>query len=277
LPRADSAGFVDLRMGSPARGGTYPYDGDDLVTPWHHHDLHEVLYAQRGAIEVETDAAHYLLPPQQAAWIPAGLSHRTTIRTHVRSIAVLLAPPLVPGPGRRARIVAVAPLLQEMMAFGVRWPIDRAETDPLADRFFEVFAGLVATALDQEAPLSLPTSQHPLVRAAMTYTKEHLDDVDAVRVAAAVNVSGRTLRRLFDTQVGMTWRRYLLQARLLQAIALLSEPGPSVMDVSTGVGFESVSAFTRAFARHTGETPAAYRNRVCAAPTDAGGPAPARR
>jgi AraC-like DNA-binding protein len=226
---------------------------------------------------VETDAAHYLLPPQQAAWIPAGLSHRTTIRTQVRSIAVLLAPPLVPDPGRRARIVAVAPLLQEMMAFGVRWPIGRAETDPLADRFFEVFAGLVGTALDEEAPLSLPTSQHPLVRAAMTYTKEHLDVVDAVRVAAAVNVSGRTLRRLFDTEVGMTWRRYLLQARLLQSIALLSEPGPSVMDVSTAVGFESVSAFTRAFSRHTGETPAAYRNRVCAAPTGAATPAPARR
>jgi AraC-like ligand binding domain len=47
--------------------------GERLVTGWHWHDVHEIEYACRGMVEVKTQAGHYLLPPHQAAWIPAGL------------------------------------------------------------------------------------------------------------------------------------------------------------------------------------------------------------
>jgi transcriptional regulator GlxA family with amidase domain len=85
-------------------------------------------------------------------------------------------------------------------------------------------------------------------------------------VAGAVGWSERTLRRRFLEVTGMTWRRYLLHSRLLRAMALLAESGPSVLDVATFVGFESVSSFTRAFGRYCGETPSSYRVRVTSPP-----------
>jgi transcriptional regulator GlxA family with amidase domain len=60
----------------------------------------------------------------------------------------------------------------------------------------------------------------------------------------------------------MSWRTYLLQARLLRSMALLAEPGPTVLQVATSVGFDSASAFARAFSSRIGETPSAYRQRV---------------
>jgi AraC-like DNA-binding protein len=45
-------------------------------------------------------------------------------------------------------------------------------------------------------------------------------------------------------------------------MALLAEPGPTVLAVATAVGFESMSGLDRAFRRYTGETPLAYRQRV---------------
>jgi AraC-like DNA-binding protein len=60
----------------------------------------------------------------------------------------------------------------------------------------------------------------------------------------------------------MTWREYVLESRLLRGMALLAEPGPTVLEVATCAGFDSLSAFTRAFRRSTGETPTAYRRRV---------------
>ena len=68
-----AASLVAMRAGSPVRAGSWPEDADDLVTPWHTHDLHQLLYAFEGIVEVETAGSHHLLPPQQAAWIPAGL------------------------------------------------------------------------------------------------------------------------------------------------------------------------------------------------------------
>ena len=117
-------------------------------------------------------------------------------------------------------------------------------------------------ALDKEAPLSLPNSTDPIVAAAMAYTRVHLDSITAAEVSRAVGVSERTLRRQFSSVVGLSWRSYLLQARLLRAMALLAQPGRSVLDVSVAVGFDNVSAFARAFAQRCGESPSSYRRRI---------------
>jgi AraC-like DNA-binding protein/quercetin dioxygenase-like cupin family protein len=253
---------IELRRGGRALAGSYLYEGDGLITGWHSHEVHQIEYAMHGIVEVETDSAHYLLPPQQAAWIPVGLEHQAVMNPDVKTVAVMFAPELIPDAGDRARIIAVSPLIREMMSYALRWPIDRAHGDDVSDGFFRTLAQLVSEALDHEAPLSLPTSDNPIVAAAMAFTKEHLDSVSVDDVSRAVSVSERTLRRLFQDTLGLPWRTYLLQARLLRAMALLAAPGQSVQATSSAVGFESVSAFTRCFAQFCGETPSSYRRRV---------------
>lgn len=253
---------IELRRGGRALGGSYLYEGDGLITGWHSHEVHQIEYALHGVVEVETDSAHYLLPPQQAAWIPAGLEHQAVMNPEVKTVAVMFDPALVATPGDRARILAVSPLIREMMIYALRWQIDRADGDAQSDAFFRTLADLVAEALDHEAPLSLPTSEHPIVAAAMSYTKAHLASVSADEVSRAVSVSERTLRRLFQDTLGLSWRTYLLHARMLRAMALLAAPGQSVQETASAVGFDSLSSFTRAFAQFSGETPSGYRKRV---------------
>jgi AraC-like DNA-binding protein/quercetin dioxygenase-like cupin family protein len=261
LPRV-----IDLRRGGRVLAGSYLYEGDGLITGWHSHDVHQIEYALHGLVEVETDAAHYLLPPQQAAWIPAGLQHQAVMNPDVKTLAVMFEPELIPDRSDRARIIAVSPLIREMMIYALRWPIDRdrgaTEDQRVPDGFFRTLAHLVAEALDHEAPLSLPTCEHPIVAAAMAYTKEHLNSVTATHVSQSVSVSERTLRRLFQENIGFSWRTYLLNARMMRAMALLAEPGQSVQATATAVGFESLSAFTRCFTQFSGESPSGYRRRV---------------
>ncbi|CAN5116728.1 helix-turn-helix transcriptional regulator [soil metagenome] len=259
---SEPAKIIDLRRGGRALGGSYLYEGDGLLTGWHSHDVHQIEYAVGGVVEVETASAHYLMPPQQAAWIPIGLEHQATMNPDVRTVAVMFDAELIPDAGDRARILAVSPLIREMMIYALRWPIDRAHGDPVSDSFFRTLAHLVSEALDHEAPLSLPTSDHPIVAAAMAFTKDRLDSVTADEVSRAVAVSERTLRRLFQDTLGLPWRTYLLHARMLRAMALLAAPGQSVQETSTAVGFESLSSFTRAFTLFCGETPSSYRRRV---------------
>jgi AraC-like DNA-binding protein/quercetin dioxygenase-like cupin family protein len=262
LDRPGARRVIELRRGGRALAGSYLYEGDGLITGWHAHEVHQIEYAIGGVVEVETDSAHYLLPPQQAAWIPVGLEHQATMNRDVKTVAVMFDPQLIPDAGNRARILAVSPLIREMMIYALRWPIDRAGGDEVSDAFFRTLANLVSEALDHEAPLSLPTSEHPIVAAAMAFTKKHLDGVTAEEVSRAVAVSERTLRRLFQDTVGLSWRTYLLHARMLRAMALLAAPGQSVQETSSAVGFDSLSSFTRAFSQFSGETPTTYRKRV---------------
>ena len=253
---------IELRRGGHAPAGSYLYEGDGLITGWHSHEVHQIEYALQGVVEVETDAGHYLLPPQQAAWIPAGLEHQAVMNPDVKTVAVMFDAQMIPDTGDRARIIAVSPLIREMMIYALRWPIDRDGSDQVSDGFFGTLAHLVTEALDHEAPLSLPTSDHPIVAAALAYTKNNLASVTADDVSRAVAVSERTLRRLFSDTLGLSWRTYLLHARMLRAMALLAAPGQSVQATSSAVGFDSLSSFTRSFAQFCGETPSAYRKRV---------------
>ena len=262
-----TTGLVDLRESGRWVGGSHTYDGgEQLVTGWHFHDVHEIEYACRGVVEVKTQAGHYLLPPHQSAWIPAGLQHQTTLHADGRTLAVLLEPRLVPAAGDRVRIIAVSALLREMMLYSVRWPISRTESGVEADSFFQALGYVVADALEDERPLNLPVSADPVVTAATDYTRAHLDRVAVSDVTRAARVSERTLRRVFHTHLGMSWRSYLLRARVLRSMALLSQPDRSVLEVSIAVGFDDVGAFARSFARHCGESPSAYKRRISGTP-----------
>jgi AraC-like DNA-binding protein/quercetin dioxygenase-like cupin family protein len=265
--RTATTGLVNLRESSRRAGGSLMYDGaEQLVTGWHFHDVHEIEYACRGMVEVKTEVGHYLLPPHQAAWIPAGLHHQTTLNAGVQTLAVLFEPRLVPMAGDRVRIIAVSPLLREMMLYSARWPVSRTESGVEADSFFQTLGYVVADALDDEKPLHLPVSSDPVVTAAADFTRAHLDDVTVSDVTRAVGVSERTLRRIFNAGLGMSWRSYLLRARVLRSMVLLAQPDRSVLEVSIAVGFDDVGAFARSFARHCGETPSAYKRRISRGP-----------
>jgi len=253
---------VLMRAGSPVRAGAWPEDADDLVANWHTHDLHQLLYAFEGVAEVESDGSHHLLPPQQAAWIPAGLPHRTTLRK-VRTVAVFFEPSMVHGHDDRVRVLSAAAPVREMIVYAARWRIDRRVSDPTADAFFTALALLTAEWLDTaEAPLHLPTSTVPVVAEVMRHTQQHLATVDEQAVCAAVGISERSLRRSFRAETGTSWREYRTTSRVLRAMTMLAEHDRSILETAVAVGFESLSGFDRAFRRLTGERPVDYRRRI---------------
>src|SRR6476646_3832148 len=118
------------------RAGTYSLElGDEVMTGWHAHEFHQLEYAVEGVAEVETATARYLLPPRQALWIPAGVEHSSTL-THVKAVSVFFHPAMDLPAGDRVRILAVAPLLREMILYARRWPLSRTTPDQVADVFF---------------------------------------------------------------------------------------------------------------------------------------------
>jgi AraC-like DNA-binding protein len=258
-PEPDNTGFVDVRSGGTVVAGAYPHDGTNLVSRWHTHDLHQLVYASRGAAEIEAAGRHHLLPPQQAAIIPAGMEHRTTLHS-VESVSVYFTPDMVDV--HTTLVLAAIPVVREMIGYCARWRIDRRHSDDMADSFFETLAQLVGQLSEDPFSLHLPGATDPIVCDAITFTAAHLEAVREADVCDAVGVSSRTLRRRFQEDLGTSWSHYIRQYRLLRAMVLLAEPRPSVLEIAQHVGFESPSAFNRAFRNVTSESPSGYRRRV---------------
>ena len=239
--------------------GALPQDEYDLDTPWHAHDMHQLQYAFSGLVEVEDAHGSYVLPRALAAWIPAGVSHRTRIHL-VRSGSVFLRPDLIADAGDRVRIIQVSPLMREMVMGAMRWPLN-APLDQTGRRYFDAFSSLCAEWIQEEAPLRLPTLHEPRLKAAADFTCAHLVSCTVASVCKAAGLSERTLRRRFRTAIGMSWEDYRRQARLLKAAALLNDGRMAIGQIAAEVGFESQSAFARAFKDLTGSSPGAFRGR----------------
>jgi AraC-like DNA-binding protein len=67
--------------------------------------------------------------------------------------------------------------------------------------------------------------------------------------------------------VGESPMRYVARCRILRAAQLLDAERMSVSQAMLSVGYESESSFTKAFQRHLGCTPGAYRGSQRRSPT----------
>ncbi len=78
-------------------------------------------------------------------------------------------------------------------------------------------------------------------------------------LAQAVAVSRSTLAQRFTALIGETPMRYLAIWRIQLAKNLLKQTNLTMVEIAQRVGYESDVAFNRAFKRHAGQPPAAWR------------------
>lgn len=113
------------------------------------------------------------------------------------------------------------------------------------------------------------TAGHRL-RELIAWIGTHLqEDLSVDALADRVQMSPRHFARAFAAEASCTPARFVEQARVAAAAQLLSRTCWTQDRIASRSGFRSVDALQRAFARHYGITPGAYR--------EAGGAAASRR
>jgi AraC-like DNA-binding protein len=95
------------------------------------------------------------------------------------------------------------------------------------------------------------------------------------RLARLAFASRSSFAERFREVVGDTPVRYLARYRMEEAKRLLRTRQESVTDVAARLGYSSDAAFIRAFRRHTGEAPGAWRQRPAVRPDSVSSAPPA--
>ena len=93
----------------------------------HHHERAQLIYATAGTMRVSTDDGVWVVPPQRALWMPAGVTHSivmlgdTTMRTlYVRDDAAAAMPTV-------CRVLSISPLLRELIVRATELPVQYDE------------------------------------------------------------------------------------------------------------------------------------------------------
>ena len=102
--------------------------------------------------------------------------------------------------------------------------------------------------------------------AAIDYVAANFHDrVDLATAARLCHMSPSHFSRVFKSERGMTFSRYLVEFRIRRACVLLADSGRSVKEVGFGVGFNDLAYFSRTFRRCVGVCPTQYQSSATAA------------
>lgn len=234
---------------------TFKRSGDGL--PLHAHDEGQLTYAASGMVQVHTDAGVWLVPPQLAAWVPAGVPHRLDIITDAELRTVLwpcatLKAWLPEKRLDRAFVLRVSPLLRVLLdeAVGIDCACAKAEL------IVRLMLHELTAMEDAPTFLPLPTSAVGR-RVAQLALADHRNLLGLDEIAFRAATSVRTVTRLFPKETGLTLKVWRQRARIVRTIEQLAR-GEAPAKTARDAGFSSTAAFSHAFRQVTALTPTAF-------------------
>lgn len=89
---------------------------------------------------------------------------------------------------------------------------------------------------------------------------EYATDLSLDVIAHRVASSRRQLQRAFSEIGHTTFREHLTRVRMQRAAEMLASRSMTVRDVAQRVGYRQPAQFAKAFRRHVGTVPSAYRS-----------------
>ncbi|TCK43220.1 AraC family transcriptional regulator [Paraburkholderia sp. BL8N3] len=218
----------------------------------HTHPWAQLACTSRGVLRVATTDSTWMVPPSRAIWVPPNVTHEVAIVEHAYLRTLYLDPSVVPAGLAACRVVEVSPLLREVIA---------ALDDGAISREREHLLGTLALdeiTRSEPLPLSVPMPDEKRLRAlceAVLADPARGDSLESW--AAEAGASTRTIARLFQRELGVSFSQWRQQAVLARAIPLLNQGRP-LAQVARELGYQSQSAFSAMFRRAFGESPRAF-------------------
>lgn len=224
-------------------------------TGWHRHLRGQIFCIENGLVHVRTEQGSWLLPPHRAGWVPPGMPHMASISGVMSGWNILVAPEAARALPGQPCVVGVSELLRALVRRAVAWSTQ--------DRLTPSQARLGAVLLDElrEAPrealhLPLPRDRR-LLRIAQAVLQAPADPRTLEAWAAWAGLSPRSLSRLCQAELGMSFAQWRQQAGLVHALECLAR-GEAVTSVADALGYATPSNFIAMFRRTFGESPGRY-------------------
>ncbi len=204
---------------------------------------------------MRTSEGAWVVPTHRAVWIPAAVPHTIAMSGTVAMRTLYLRRRLAKTLPRECCVVNVSPLLRELIL--------HACTFAALKKTIRVESHLTDVIIDQlqsirMLALQLPNLSDPRARrVADVLLADPSNSRPLAQICKVAGASKRTVERLFQEEVGMSFGKWRQQLRLMQAMRLLAE-GAKVTHAALESGYSTASAFISMFRRALGTTPTVY-------------------
>lgn len=227
----------------------------------HSHKKDQFLYTEGGIVFLRTEDKSYFLPARHYIWIPAGVKHSI----HPSSPDVVMRNLYFPKFTNdttfydKINIYPVNDFLIEFIMFTNRWTGNILPSEDSKYSIAKAFKLILPEVSQTELPLALPYPKNPKLIDIIKFLESKLDEnVSFKELAKKFDISERTLARLFQRELNMSFIQYYTILRMLTALKLLLDEKLSVNETAMRVGYSSLPTFSNTFYKIIGIRPSEY-------------------
>lgn len=230
--------------------------------PYHFHQKGQFTYIEGGISYLYTRDKAYFLPARHFIWIPPELEHYVLHTSSTLRVTNLYLPSendLTHPFFSKMGIYPVTDLLLEMILFSERWQ-GMVRPGVYAYEFLRTLKYLLPEIGQHPLPIAIPTTQNERLLPIITHLQQHVSKpLHLPEVAHEFGLSARTLSRLFQQEMELSFLQYVKMYRIVRAIEELLQTDKSITEIAYDVGYTSLSTFSNTFLQLVNRRPAEFR------------------
>ncbi|MBS7563309.1 helix-turn-helix domain-containing protein [Mucilaginibacter sp. Bleaf8] len=235
----------------------------------HSHKKGQLTYVQGGITYVHMEEKTYVIPSRHYIWIPSNLKHWLQVghsATAIRNLYFYSMDDESNPFYTRMGIYPVNTLLYEMIVFTEQWNGDIKPNDK-AFAFVAAIKNILPLLGDKNLPIVLPTTTNERIRPVLLYLRDHAAlPLSLQSVSEKFGFSERTLSRLFQSTLSISFLQYLKQLRMVKAVEMMLQSDMTLSQIAFATGYNSLSAFSNTFYQLTQMRPSEFEQAVIASP-----------
>ena len=229
--------------------------------PLHNHTKGQLTYVEGGMAYIYTENITYIIPARHYVWVPKGLNHFLTVRnaaTLTRNLYFYTEDDSKEPFYQKLGIYPVTTLLFEMLAFTSNMTGYIEPKNP-AYHFMAAIKNILPQLSTQSFPIALPTTYNARLRPILLFMSQHFaDHLTIENMANRFGMGERTLSRLFQSTMSISFLQYLKLLRIVKAVEMIMQGDHSTTEIAYLTGYNSVASFSKAFHQLTNIRPSDF-------------------
>lgn len=228
--------------------------------PSHQHDKAQLLLVYGGIAYLQTNEKDFYIPSNHYIWIPKNYPHNLMFNTQDLYIINLYFPSDgVSGFYDELGIYPVSKLLSEMLSFSEKWQGNYYKGS-WEFEFLTTLRNVLSKENLKKFSIQLPTTDDQRLNAIIDHVRNRLrEDLSLDTIAQQFGMSVRSLTRLFQTKLHITFIQYLKMLRIIRAMELIKDTDLNITEIAYEVGYSNISAFSNNFQQLTNMRPSEFK------------------
>lgn len=241
------------------------HERSEKYIPNHQHTKGQLSYVEGGLAYLYIEDKRYVIPAKHYFWIPKGLMHTLKIGhsgTVLRSLFFYAYDDDTHPFYSQMGIYPINELLMQMIKYTESWDGNVFPEDKRY-LFLSVIKNILPEISKKKVPIALPFTENERIQPILKFIEKNISEEHSLEsISEQFGLSERTLSRLFQSTLNMSFLQYLKLLRMFKAIELMLLTNKSLSEIAYAVGYQSLSSFSTTFYKLTNFRPSDFKKDI---------------